>query len=127
MCSNFIQQQLDASNCVGIHAFANTHSFIELKRIADEYTKEHFEDVIKHDEFCRLLTTPQQLIDLISSDELNVRSESRVFNAAMAWIRHDEQQRRSFLLMVCCNSLHCAFISDTQTCSIAFMQFEILV
>ena len=90
----------------------------DLKFIADEYVKEHFEDVIKGDEFFQLLTTPQQLIDLISSDELRVRSEGRVFNAAMAWIRHDEQQRRPFLSMVCCNSLHSstyfyAFLSDT--------------
>ncbi len=103
MCCDFLKQQLDASNCLDIRAFADTHSLIELKRIADEYTKEHFEDVIKSDKFCRLLTTPQQLIDLISSDELNVCSESRVLNAAMAWIHHDEQQRRPFLLMVCCN------------------------
>ena len=66
-----------------------------MKRIADEYTKEHFEDIIKGDEFCRLLTTPQQLIDLISSDELNVRTEGRVFNAAMAWIRHDVTEATS--------------------------------
>jgi len=122
-----MQQQLDASNCVGIRAFADFHSFIELKRVADEYAKEHFEDIIKGDEFFELLTTPQQLIDLISSDELNVCSEGRVFNAAMAWIHHDEQERRQFLSMVCCNSLHCALLSDTQTCSIAFMQSKILV
>ncbi len=127
MCCDFLKQQLDASNCLGISIFADTHSLIELKRIADEYTKEHFEDIIKSDKFCRLLTTPQQLIDLISSDELNVRTEGRVFNAAMAWIHHDVEKRRTFMLMVCCNSLHCLFISDTQTCSIAFMQSEILV
>jgi hypothetical protein len=101
-----MQQQLDASNWLSIRAFADFHSLIELKRIVDEYAKEHFDDVIKGDEFFQLLTTPQQLIDLISSDELNVRTEGRVFNAMMAWIRHDEQQRRPFLLMVCSNSLH---------------------
>src|ERR1700678_3638637 len=101
-----MKHQLVATNCLSIRAFADFHSLIELKRIADEYAKEHFEDVIKGDEFFQLLTTPQQLIDLISSDELRVRSEGRVFNAAMAWIRHDVEQRRPFLLMVCWNSLH---------------------
>ena len=95
MCCDFLKQQIDASNCLGIRAFADIHSFIELKRIADEYAKEHFEVVIENEEFFRLLTTPQQLIDLISSDELNVRSEGRVFNAVMAWIRHDVQQSTS--------------------------------
>ncbi len=106
MCCDFLKQQLDASNCLEISIFADAHSLIELKRIADKYTKEHFEDIIKSDKFCRLLTTPQQLIDLISSDELRVRSEGRVFNAVMAWIHHDVEKRRPFLSMVCCNLPH---------------------
>lgn len=101
-----MKQQLDVSNCLGVRALADTHSLIDLKRIADEYAKEHFEEVIKGDEFFQLPTTPQQLIDLISSDELNIHSEGRVFNAVMAWIRLDEQQRRPFISRVCCNLPH---------------------
>ena len=41
-----------------------------------------------------------QLVDIISSDELNVRSEEQVFNAVMAWVRYNIQERRLHLSTV---------------------------
>ena len=41
-----------------------------------------------------------QLVDIISSDELNVRSEEQVFNAVMAWVRYNIQERRPHLSTV---------------------------
>lgn len=38
-----------------------------------------------------------QLMDIISSDELNVRSEEQVFNAVMAWVKYNVTERRPFL------------------------------
>lgn len=71
--------------------------------------------------FIGLFTTLQQLIDLISSDELDFRTEDRVFNAVMTSIDHDEQQRRQFISKVCCNSITVYRIrifvfSDAETC-----------
>jgi kelch-like protein 20 len=47
-----------------------------------------------------LLLPLNQLIDIISSDELNVRSEERVFNAVMSWIRFNVPERRQYLSQV---------------------------
>ncbi|KAK7817913.1 hypothetical protein U0070_005556 [Myodes glareolus] len=69
-CCEFLKRQLDPSNCLGIRAFADTHS------------------------------CPNQLIDIISSDELNVRSEEQVFNAVMAWVKYSIQERRPQLPQV---------------------------
>ena len=41
-----------------------------------------------------------QLVAIISSDELNVRSEEQVFNAVMAWVRYNIQERRLHLSTV---------------------------
>ncbi|CAF4599511.1 unnamed protein product, partial [Rotaria socialis] len=62
-----------------IRAFADTHSCRELLRVADHYAQQHFIDVKESEEF--LFLPIHQLIDIISSDELNMTSEEDVFNA----------------------------------------------
>jgi hypothetical protein len=37
--------------------------------------------------------TPRQLSRLIADDELNVLCEERVFEAVLAWIKHDPTNR----------------------------------
>lgn len=55
--------------------------------------------VMESEEF--MLLPANQLIDIISSDELNVRSEEQVFNAVMAWVKYSIQERRPQLPQVC--------------------------
>jgi len=47
-----------------------------------------------------MLLPVNQLIDIISSEELNVQSEELVFNAVMAWVRHNVAERRQHLSAV---------------------------
>lgn len=54
--------------------------------------------VMESEEF--MLLPANQLIDIISSDELNVRSEEQVFNAVMAWVKYSIQERRPQLPQV---------------------------
>uniref|UniRef100_A0A8C3EFX7 Kelch-like protein 20 n=1 Tax=Corvus moneduloides TaxID=1196302 RepID=A0A8C3EFX7_CORMO len=97
-CCEFLKRQLDPSNCLGIRAFADTHSCRELLRIADKFTQHNFQEVMESEEF--MLLPANQLIDIISSDELNVRSEEQVFNAVMAWVKYSIQERRPQLSQV---------------------------
>ena len=41
-----------------------------------------------------MLLPLNQLVDIISSDELNVRTEEQVFNACMGWVKYNVQERR---------------------------------
>jgi kelch-like protein 20 len=75
-CSEFLRTQLDPSNCLGIRAFADTHSCQELLRIADKYLQNNFVDIIESDEF--LLLPVIQLLEIVSKDELNVKGEEQV-------------------------------------------------
>uniref|UniRef100_A0A3Q3JSM2 Kelch-like protein 20 n=1 Tax=Monopterus albus TaxID=43700 RepID=A0A3Q3JSM2_MONAL len=97
-CCEFLKRQLDPSNCLGIRAFADTHSCRELLRIADKFTQHNFQEVMESEEF--MLLPANQLIDIISSDELNVRSEEQVFNAVIAWVKYSIQERRPQLPQV---------------------------
>jgi len=51
---------------------------------------------VKENEEFRLLP-PDQLIEIISSDDLNVRSEEHVYKAVMTWVKHDVVERRPLL------------------------------
>jgi len=50
-----------------------------------------------------MLLPVNQLVDIISSDELNVGTEEQVFNAVMSWVKYNIQERRSHLPNVCLN------------------------
>jgi kelch-like protein 20 len=47
-----------------------------------------------------LLLPVGQLVDIICSDELNVRNEEQVFNAVMAWLKYNVAERRQHLSQV---------------------------
>ncbi|XP_078493321.1 kelch-like protein 20 [Ciona intestinalis] len=95
ICSEFLKRQLDPTNCLGIRAFADTHACRELLRVADKFTQANFQEVKESEEF-RLLPV-DQLIQIISSDDLNVRSEEHVYKAVTTWIKHDLKDRRNLL------------------------------
>ena len=61
------------------HKFSKNLRCNSVIRIADKFTQHNFQEVMEHEEF--LLLPLPQLIDIISSDELNVRSEEQVFQA----------------------------------------------
>jgi len=99
VCCEFLKRQLDPSNCLGIRAFADTHACRDLLRIADKFTQHNFQEVMESEEF--QLLPVNQLVDIISSDELNVRNEEQVFSAVMAWVKYTGiQERRTHLPMV---------------------------
>ncbi|KAA8594942.1 hypothetical protein FQN60_012077 [Etheostoma spectabile] len=92
-CCDFLVQQLDPSNAIGIANFAEQIACTELHQKAREYIYMNF----------------SQLVTLISRDELNVRCESEVFQACVAWVRYDRENRRPYvqalLQAVRCHSL----------------------
>lgn len=47
-----------------------------------------------------LLLPVGQLVDIISSDELNVRTEEQVFSAVMNWVKYNVTERRQHLAQV---------------------------
>lgn len=95
VCCEFLKQHLNPSNCLGIRSFADLHSCQDLLVYSDQYTLEHFPEVIENEEF--LLLPANQLIDIISSDELNIASEEQVYQAIMQWVKANVQERRQHL------------------------------
>ncbi|KAK4475172.1 hypothetical protein MN116_002255 [Schistosoma mekongi] len=95
VCCEFLKRQLDPSNCLGIRAFADTHACRGLLRVADRFTHLNFLEVVESEEF--LLLPVSHLVDILSSDDLNVNSEEQVYYAVMRWMHHNLSDRRPYL------------------------------
>lgn len=94
-CCDYLQTQLDPSNCLGIRDFADIHGCIDLLNYADTYIEQHFGEVIQYDEF--MFMNHEQVANLIQSDRLSVQSEEKVFESVIAWIQYDASVRQQHL------------------------------
>lgn len=93
-CCTFLQDQLDAENCLTIARFADLHTCYSLKQVAEEYTRRNFQDAVRTEEFFNLSFEYVKM--LLSSDTIAVASEINVFHAIISWIQHDEENRKRY-------------------------------
>ena len=98
ICCEFMQHQLDTSNCLGIRAFADTYSCPELHKAAGSFAQQHYLEVLEGVEFLDL--GPMELANLLKSEDLNVQSEEQVFESVMKWVGHDVEGRKEHLATV---------------------------
>ena len=94
-CSNFLKSQLDSGNCIGIRQFADLYSCAELELAAREYINQNFMEIMKNEEFLQL--TFRNLVELLKSDKLQVRSEEDVYVAFETWLFKDYEARKDFV------------------------------
>ncbi|EDO46542.1 predicted protein [Nematostella vectensis] len=97
-CCDFLKAQLHPSNCLGIRAFADMHSCPDLLRTGHIFAEQHFSEVVQGDEFLGLPF--MQVAELISSDQLTVPSEEKVFEAVVRWVGHDPEHRHECLALL---------------------------
>nr|XP_014284323.1 kelch-like protein diablo isoform X2 [Halyomorpha halys] len=88
----FLRVHMDATNCLGIHCFAEVHACTELQNLSLEYALENFWEVYHGEEFLTL--TVDKLIELTKSDALQVEREEIVFKAVSRWYLHLPDQRK---------------------------------
>lgn len=94
-CYEFLRKNINVPNSLTIWNLADLHGSIELAALAEGFICGNFTSVFKHSDFVTL--SHKQLIRLLGHDKLNIPSESAVFEAVMAWVRHDLETRKSFL------------------------------
>ena len=94
-CSRFLHSQLDSGNCIGIKDFASLYNCKELESYATQCLNQHFLDVIKSDEFLHLKF--ETLLNLLSSDKIQVRSEEDVYVALENWLHYDYDKRKQYV------------------------------
>ena len=95
-CCSFLENNMDPTNCLGIMHFADTHGCPELIKHATEFACLNFFDVMKSEEFLQL--SYEHIRALLTSDNLHVKSEQNVFDAYLNWIKHDIEERTSYVM-----------------------------
>ncbi|XP_046698548.1 kelch-like protein 33 [Silurus meridionalis] len=91
LCLNFLQQEMDAYNCLDVVAFAKAYEMLDLREMAEDFTLRHFEDVAVTEKFQDLPV--EKLKAYLRSNCLCVKSELSVFRAVVSWINADTMAR----------------------------------
>ncbi|KAG1675530.1 Kelch-like protein 17 [Nymphon striatum] len=94
-CCEFLTKQLDPTNCLGIRKFADVHSCSSLLSTANGFALLHFAKVTETEEFLNL--TANEIMQIITNDNINVSSEDEVYRACINWIKFDINSREQFL------------------------------
>ncbi|KAM9342471.1 kelch-like protein 10 [Pholidichthys leucotaenia] len=91
ICWNFIENELAPKNCIGVWQFTNVIFCPEMRYKACRYITDHFVDVISSEEFLQL--SVEELEDILGRDELCVKQENSVYEAAIKWMLHMPEKR----------------------------------
>lgn len=84
-CWKFLERRLDVNTVLETRGFAEIHCHSEFLKVADNYIRENFEEFSKSESFLALPF--QQLKEIISSDDIKVSTEEKVFEAVIKWIK----------------------------------------
>ena len=91
ICCDFLEQQLDPVNCVGIRKFAHLHHCKSFLQTVDNFLKKNFIEVLNSEEYTLL---PYNVLhDVVSCDDLNVDCEERAYSAILKWVKYDVTER----------------------------------
>ncbi|XP_052772645.1 kelch-like protein 3 [Mya arenaria] len=91
-CGQYLEQNMDETNCIGIHCFAEAHACCELQQKSKDYILEHFTSVSLQEEYLQL--NKEKLIEFLKDENLNVDNEESVFQSAVRWLDYDSEGRK---------------------------------
>ncbi|KAM4043022.1 kelch-like protein 30 [Anomaloglossus baeobatrachus] len=95
VCVRYLQQQMDATNCLGIWEFGETHGCPEVIAKAWSFLQENFEAVSQEEEF--LLLPLERLLHYLGDPLLQVKEEQSRAKAVLLWVRQDVESRSQYL------------------------------
>ena len=88
----YIQGCIDIQTYLHLRAFADLHGLRDLKEDVQRKMALLYSQVSESEEFLSLIDA-DQLLNLLSRDDLNAPSETFVFKSVMQWIKHKKKER----------------------------------
>ena len=92
MCSDWLKDHVDTSNCVSMGIVADKYGNSDLLRIADGTAARNLFLVAESEDFLSL--SFERVMRILSRDDIRVKSEGEFLNILHKWIVHDEVSRR---------------------------------
>ncbi len=86
LCVAYLRDQLHASNCVGLLLYGKQYECRSLIEAAQHYIYEHFEDIVRHEEFLTL--NFPDLCSLLKDDKVKVKCESIMYNVNIEILKY---------------------------------------
>ncbi|XP_078682728.1 kelch repeat and BTB domain-containing protein 2-like isoform X2 [Branchiostoma floridae x Branchiostoma belcheri] len=94
-CSSYMAMNVERSTCVDLYKFADVFGVAVVWNSCLQYICQHFVEVSSSEEFCIL--SVDQLTEIISHDELEVKKETEVWEAVVRWVQHSREDRLQHL------------------------------
>ena len=88
----FVQLRLDLNNYCLLRTVADRHGLRSLKEAAEHKMASKYKDVCESEEFLTHISA-DQLLSLLSRDDLSAPSETFVFRSVIQWIKHKKEER----------------------------------
>lgn len=97
ICKDYLKNHLTPENCISLMDFAKEHSCKGLENDAHTYIMRNFVKVAQTS--TEIIELPiDQLLSIIGSDLLNVKSEEVVWELIVRWIDHDPDNRKKHIV-----------------------------
>ncbi|XP_066289134.1 kelch repeat and BTB domain-containing protein 8-like [Branchiostoma lanceolatum] len=94
-CSSYMAMNVERSTCVDLYTFADVFSVDIFLNHCLRWMYKNFAVFTSREEFCSL--SVNQLTEIISHDELDVKEETTVWEAVVRWVQHSREDRQCHL------------------------------
>ncbi|XP_022803373.1 kelch-like protein 26 [Stylophora pistillata] len=99
LLTKFVKLRFDFETYSRIWEIAHSHGLKGLKEATESEMAKKYKDVCESEEFLAHIGG-DQLLSLLSRDDLNAPSETFIFQSVMRWIKHEKEERMSFAAKV---------------------------
>eukprot|EP00058_Branchiostoma_floridae_P016726 XP_002602214.1 hypothetical protein BRAFLDRAFT_76902 [Branchiostoma floridae] len=90
-CSSYMAMNVDRSTCMDLYKFADVYSVEIVRKSCLQWIARHLTEVASSEGFCSL--SVNQLTEIISHDELDVKEETTVWEAVVRWVQYSREDR----------------------------------
>ncbi|XP_035687984.1 kelch repeat and BTB domain-containing protein 8-like [Branchiostoma floridae] len=90
-CSSYMAMNVERFTCVDLYKFADVFSVDVVGKACQKCINRNFVEIASSKEFCSL--SVNQLTEIISHDELDVKVETPVWEAVVSWVQYNREDR----------------------------------